>query len=1301
MARAMERHAVKDSPETPSGRHDRRRIGLASAAIASILLLLLLLLAPAASAKEAIAYFGTERGSGTLGGQFNIPGDIAVNSTGAGPADRGDIYVLDEGNGRIQRFAQDENGTPTNPYDDSYPFISAWGADVDGTASGGSNYEICTAAASCKAALSSGGNGTAAGNGVADRPTSVAVDQDSGNIYVADSDNSRVNVYTGDGTFLRSFGWDVVQAGPGEGGIGFEICVAANGDVCKAGVPGAGVGQINAANFQRPTIAISPADGNPATGSVFLADPGNRRVDTYDLDGGGPASFGSATNFTSLSLLGVAVDSRGVVYVADGGAEIDRYDSKGVNGGGVGFLPSIGVPPVRPMFSNGIVALEADPDSDGAGPDADSIYALYGSPGGESIIQQFGPLNPPGLSAPPVAADAIHGEGAEFNFLVGLGLDSSTGRLFVATQYPRGPNYLGPEANHGVYVLDEAGGIPSASLDSISSVTATSAEIQATVNPNGPPDVAYQLEYSTDGIGWQQLPQVVLGSQETPQSLEIPLNPPPGGLEPSTFYHVRLRVTKAFTPSVITAEKTFTTVAAGPAAETIGSPLRTMTTARLEGRVNPRKTATTYHFEYGDAGPCSTNACTATPIRAAGSGGTFQPISEQVDDLEPNTTYHYRLVAENGVGSPAIGEDMTVSTRADEDPLSHGRFPGPPGSDRAFELVSLPNSGGNPVGPLNLRFADTGNRALYSILGGTPISDTGSLYGFYFAERTASGWQTRSVSPPRSELVGSAWSEGHGPSDLSSFTLWNSDAVAGVATAWRLSATGLPSRVFDLSPPRQRSERSPRLAATESPRVIAGLSGGGLDPAHPTDPTKENLYDVTSGSPELASLLPDGSIPKCGIAEETTMGLSDDGSKLFFFSIDSSCSDTVRFYMRDLEKGETKPITGTPISGGDCGSRYLMRLTEEAAYFWTQSRLDPTDTAPAACSRANAPDFAISPDGDIYRYTIADGSLKCLTCVIPGLDADVVGGQNVAPAVVAADGSRIYFRSVSQTPLVTGASTASGTTYRLNTQSGELRWLGAGISIEHNSRLVSPDGAVAVFSSASPSLNPAGGLDNGGKPQFYRYDDRDRSLVCVSCPQDGSPAAASAPQSSDSDGSADGKIVAFGTPLPLVSKDQNTAGPGEEPTVGTDVYEWRDGRLFLISDGLTSWPRFTEPRVRDVSPSGRDLFFSAPAQYTADALDGYLRLYDARIGGGFEFPRPPKPCPLEVCQGTPRGAPEEQASGTGSFAGPGNVAKPRQKKARCAAGKRKVRRNGKTRCLKPKSKKHAKARANDHRRTGR
>ena len=54
---------------------------------------------------------------------------------------------------------------------------------------------------------------------------------------------------------------------------------------------------------------------------------------------------------------------------------------------------------------------------------------------------------------------------------------------------------------------------------------------------------------------------------------------------------------------------------------------------------------------------------------------------------------------------------------------------------------------------------------------------------------------------------------------------------------------------------------------------------------------------------------------------------------------------------------------------------------------------------------------------------------------------------------------------------------------------------------------ITPDGSVFVFRSADPSLNSLNGPQNGGTPQYYRYDDNDRSLVCVSCPADGSRAA--------------------------------------------------------------------------------------------------------------------------------------------------------------------------------------------------
>ncbi len=858
----------------------------------------------ASASKQVADFFGSENGSGTLGGEFNRSEGIAVNQSGAGPANRGDVYVLDSDfsqnaqglSARIERFARDDNGTPAIPGDDSYRFISAWGA---GVLSGGTSYEICTLAASCKGGISSAANGAlgSAFEVVGDfdqaipkiSPKGIAIDQDTGDVYVADAANFRVNVYSGDGTFLRSFGYDVVASGPdqaaaadaeqkltvkagagkfslsfkgrstgavgrggwtkgakfikltkttegafavgealsgigiapattiakiegtelavsqaltgsdegplrghdlpynasaaevqsalnalptiggaggsvtvtggpgeetgstpytvhfggslgaenvpllkaatagligpgaisgpwtlslagasggrfslqilrGEGseetapiafnasaatlqaalealprigsgkatvsgpaagpwriqfaasvsdgidelrpfrtgeltgstpsatltapanatnlvaGGAYEVCVAAAGDVCKAGSAGPGNGEIGeAATNTAQGIAISAPDGNPSSGTVFLADAGNQRVNTYRLDGSSPSSLGSAAVFSAdkFSAEGtqpreLAVDSRGILYASNdkNGGEIERYDTENANGGGVGFLAPIAAQ------VNESPGLAVDLDSDGAGPDVDVLYVLRKS--ALAGVLQFGPLNAPGLSAPPSGADENHGDNP-FVYGAGIAVDEFDRRIY----FTGGGGYGGGPPDQGVYILGDPTVAPAATLDSVDAITATAATAHATIDPNGPPASKYHFEYSTDGVNWTPTPTVKLGAGETPQALSETIEAP-GGLEPSTLYHLRLIVDKPFKPTITTAQLTFTTLAAPPLAETVGAPLRTATTAQLGGRITPRNSPTTYSFQYGDQGPCPANPCTTTEAKPAG-----------------------------------------------------------------------------------------------------------------------------------------------------------------------------------------------------------------------------------------------------------------------------------------------------------------------------------------------------------------------------------------------------------------------------------------------------------------------------------------------------------------------------------------------------------------------------------------------------------------------------------------------------------------------------------------------------------
>lgn len=1290
---------------------------LASLFLAAIGLTLILGVGAASASQQVINYFGTKSGSGSLGGEFSFGiGDIAVNGTGAGPAGEGDIYVIDEGNARIQRFGQDDNGTPSNPYDDTYPFLGAWGAGVD-SSQAGDGYEICAVAADCTPAVSSGSNGGLEG------PSGIAVDQDTGVVYVSDRGNRRINAYEGDGTFLRSFGWDVVEAGPGDAGTGYEICVTANGDVCQRGAAGDGVGQIGIAWG----VAISPPDGNPATGTVFLADWGNQRVDTFGLDGSGPASFGSAANFEGTSPEFVAVDSRGIVYATDraNNSEIDRYDSTNVNGGGVGFLAPIASPPLS-IVSNQRKGLEVDPDSDGAGPDTDVLYSIRDAGGSNpTVVQQFGPLNAPGLLAPPSAVDDEHGLLAGFNFVNGLGLDISSGGLFVSTPWNiGGPWSGGKDDKSGVYVFGPAGGFPSASLDSVSDLTPTTATIHATVEPNGGPPVSYRLEYSLDGTKWLPTPEVVVGSQESPQSITALLDPSPLGLDPGTLYHVRLVAIKAFTSPITSSELTFTTTVTPPAVETTGSPLRTSTSVRLEGRVRPGGAATTFHFEYGTAGSCDANPCATTEPVSAGSGNLLELVSSPVAELEPNTTYHYRLVADNGQpGSPVFGADRTVTTRAEEAPLSHGHFPGPPGSDRAWELVSAPEAGGNSTNAEGTAFADDGNSAVWELAGGSPQTDTGSFTQFY-SERTPNGWKSRTIVPPRAELAGPWWRGPIGASDLSSMTVMSVDVAAGLAL-WRVSPDEAPRKLIELS---SFKEYSAYFSGSDDGSTSLIMMSSSIDPEHPTAPGTSNLFDVSSGTPHLVNLLPGNVVSACGIAlfgspapynspgaARESHWISPDGDRVFFTSRGDSCGAPPQTYMRDLAAGETKLLSPPPVSGQSCGAGFI-KSTDSSVFLWSKSRLVGEDVAPGDCNDESA-------GGDIYRYDIAGEDLECVTCGVADSAANVFAAHTEVDQQIAIsqDLSRAYFVSAGR--LLPG--TEAYGTYRLDLGNGDLAYVGrtgppnslrAGDMIAQRSAM-SKDGSILFFSSKEASLNPlGGGAGNAGTEQLYRYDDNDRSLVCVSCPLDGSAprgdstniqlGAGGGPQTLAGQApnttpiSASGDVFAFTTPTALVSADQNTAAAGHDPSSGIDAYEWRDGRLLLVSDGLTNWAGVdSAPKIRGMNPSGHDILFSAATQYTPDALDDFRRIYDARIGGGFEFPKPPPPCPLEVCQGTPKGAPEEQAPGTGTFAGSGNAATTQRKPGRCAAGKRKVRRAGKTRCVSRKP--HAKNKANRNRRAAR
>jgi hypothetical protein len=86
-----------------------------------------------------------------------------------------------------------------------------------------------------------------------------------------------------------------------------------------------------------------------------------------------------------------------------------------------------------------------------------------------------------------------------------------------------------------------------------------------------------------------------------------------------------------------------------PAVATTGASGVTGASATLNGTVNPSAAATTYVVEYGP----SLSFGSVTAADTVGAGTAAVPVSELVFGLAPATTYYYRVVATNAVGTSA------------------------------------------------------------------------------------------------------------------------------------------------------------------------------------------------------------------------------------------------------------------------------------------------------------------------------------------------------------------------------------------------------------------------------------------------------------------------------------------------------------------------------------------------------------------------------------------------------------------------------------------------------------------------
>jgi plastocyanin len=79
--------------------------------------------------------------------------------------------------------------------------------------------------------------------------------------------------------------------------------------------------------------------------------------------------------------------------------------------------------------------------------------------------------------------------------------------------------------------------------------------------------------------------------------------------------------------------------------------------AKLNGSVNPHGLTTSVYFQYG-----TTASYERTTAMQSQTGNTFRNIAANIGGLASNTTYHFRIVATNSVGT-RYGNDRTFNTQ--------------------------------------------------------------------------------------------------------------------------------------------------------------------------------------------------------------------------------------------------------------------------------------------------------------------------------------------------------------------------------------------------------------------------------------------------------------------------------------------------------------------------------------------------------------------------------------------------------------------------------------------------------------
>jgi murein DD-endopeptidase MepM/ murein hydrolase activator NlpD len=198
---------------------------------------------------------------------------------------------------------------------------------------------------------------------------------------------------------------------------------------------------------------------------------------------------------------------------------------------------------------------------------------------------------------------------------------------------------------------------PTATTGTYQIISSTSAQLFGTVNPNGLSTTGW-FQYGTSTSYGSTTNSESIGSGNSSVQILHSIS----NLAPSTTYLFRA-VGKNSAGTNYGNDMTFTTPAPSivkPTVTTTSATSITTSGATLNGSVNPNGSACTSWFQYGTS---TSYGSTTQTMPYNGSSTSPITMNWSIGSLSPGTTYHFRAVSQNSVGTN-YGNDMSFTISA-------------------------------------------------------------------------------------------------------------------------------------------------------------------------------------------------------------------------------------------------------------------------------------------------------------------------------------------------------------------------------------------------------------------------------------------------------------------------------------------------------------------------------------------------------------------------------------------------------------------------------------------------------------